>query len=40
MIKKTSIKFWPAEYHSQSAIHAALELRPQSPTAQIKSLDI
>src|SRR5438552_14485126 len=26
MIKKTSIKFWPAEYHSQSAIHAALEL--------------
>ncbi|MCA9117966.1 MAG: MmgE/PrpD family protein, partial [Planctomycetaceae bacterium] len=29
MILKTSIKFWPAEYHSQSAIHAALELRPQ-----------
>ena len=29
MINKTSIKFWPAEYHSQSAIHAALELRPQ-----------
>ena len=28
MILKTSIKFWPAEYHSQSAIHAALELRP------------
>ena len=27
MIKRTSIKFWPAEYHSQSAIHAALELR-------------
>jgi 2-methylcitrate dehydratase len=27
MINKTSIKFWPAEYHSQSAIHAALELR-------------
>lgn len=41
MIKKTSIKFWPAEYHSQSAIHAALELRRQVPdVSQIKSLDI
>ncbi len=29
MIKRTSIKFWPAEYHSQSAIHAALELRKE-----------
>jgi 2-methylcitrate dehydratase len=29
MIKRTSIKFWPVEYHSQSAIHAALELRKQ-----------
>src|SRR5262245_42863065 len=27
MILKTSIKFWPAEYHSQSAIEAALFLR-------------
>jgi len=34
MINKTSIKYWPAEYHSQSAIHAALELRQQ-----IESLD-
>ena len=41
MIKRTSIKFWPAEYHSQSAIHAALELRSQIGDArQIKSLDI
>ncbi len=41
MIKKTSIKFWPAEYHSQSAIHAALELRPQiGDVSQIKALDI
>ncbi|MBS0267075.1 MAG: MmgE/PrpD family protein [Planctomycetes bacterium] len=41
MIKKTSIKFWPAEYHSQSAIHAALELRQQGVDAsQVKSLDI
>src|SRR3989454_5780543 len=29
MILKTSIKFWPAEYHSQSAIEAALRLRKQ-----------
>ena len=29
MIVKTSIKFWPAEYHSQSAIEAALKLRTQ-----------
>jgi 2-methylcitrate dehydratase len=41
MIKKTSIKFWPAEYHSQSAIHAALELRPKiGDLSQIMSLDI
>src|SRR5881628_489872 len=29
MILRTSIKFWPAEYHSQSAIEAALFLRNQ-----------
>lgn len=29
MILNTSIKFWPAEYHSQSAIEAALKLRTQ-----------
>src|SRR5881398_3761640 len=29
MILKTSIKFWPAEYHSQSAIEAALFLREE-----------
>jgi 2-methylcitrate dehydratase len=40
-INKTSIKFWPAEYHSQSAIHAALELRKQvRDVSQVKSLDI
>jgi 2-methylcitrate dehydratase len=27
MIRKTYVKFWPAEYHSQSAIDAALQLR-------------
>jgi 2-methylcitrate dehydratase len=41
MIKKTSIKFWPAEYHSQSAIHAALELRKQiTDPSSIKSIVI
>lgn len=29
MLTKTYIKFWPAEYHSQSAIDAALQLRPE-----------
>src|SRR5437870_5024596 len=29
MILNTSIKFWPAEYHAQSAIQAALTLRAQ-----------
>src|SRR5216117_3145556 len=29
MILRTSIKFWPAEYHSQSAIEAALFLRQE-----------
>ncbi len=29
MILKTSIKYWPAEYHSQSAIEAALHIRNQ-----------
>ena len=31
MINQTYIKFYPAEYHSQSAIDAALTLRPQLP---------
>src|SRR3954447_18984065 len=29
MIDKTYIKFWPAEYHSQSAIDAAIQLRAE-----------
>jgi 2-methylcitrate dehydratase len=41
MINKTSIKFWPAEYHSQSAIHAVLELRPQiTDVSKIATFDI
>ncbi len=41
MLPKTSIKFVPAEYHSQSAIAAAFELRPQvGDPARIKSIEI
>ena len=41
MILKTSIKFWPAEYHSQSAIEAALLLRKEIPDlSQVKSMVI
>jgi 2-methylcitrate dehydratase len=31
MILRTSIKFWPAEYHAQSAVDAALKLRERAP---------
>jgi len=41
MILKTSIKYWPAEYHSQSAIEAAMFLRKQiGDVAQIDSVVI
>jgi 2-methylcitrate dehydratase len=41
MILKTSIKYWPAEYHSQSAIEAALFLRNQiSDLSQVKTMGI
>ncbi|MFO1019595.1 MAG: MmgE/PrpD family protein [Planctomycetales bacterium] len=41
MIDKTSIKFWPAEYHSQSSIHAALELRQKiGDLSKLERLDI
>ena len=32
MINKTYIKFWPAEYHAQSSIDAALQIRRQFMT--------
>ncbi len=32
MITRTSIKCWPAEYHAQSAIEAALKIRPRIPS--------
>jgi 2-methylcitrate dehydratase len=44
MIDQTYIKFYPAEYHSQSAIDAALKLRGrlggQDPTDQVVSVTI
>ena len=42
MINKTYIKFWPAEYHSQSAIDAALQLRAElnGDVSQVASIDI
>src|SRR5208282_1332807 len=41
MITATYIKFWPAEYHSQSAIDAALQLRPQvSDVSKVETIDI
>jgi 2-methylcitrate dehydratase len=41
MMPQTYIKFWPAEYHSQSAIDAALQLRPEvGDVRRIKAIDI
>jgi 2-methylcitrate dehydratase len=41
MILNTSIKFWPAEYHSQSAIDAALQLREEvGGVPDVRSLHI
>lgn len=41
MILGTYIKFWPAEYHSQSSIDAALQLRPKvGDWTRIKKIDI
>src|SRR5262245_31264014 len=41
MILQTSIKFWPAEYHSQSAIEAALFLRKEiADLADVRAMTI
>src|SRR5437667_5345286 len=41
MILRTSIKFWPAEYHSQSAIEAALLLRKEiGDAANVRAMTI
>jgi 2-methylcitrate dehydratase len=40
MIRQTYIKHWPVEYHAQSAVEAALQLRPQVDPAQIERIEI
>ncbi|NQW18798.1 MAG: MmgE/PrpD family protein [Chloroflexi bacterium] len=41
MLPKTYIKYWPAEYHSQSAIDAALQLRAViGDVSQIESIKV
>jgi 2-methylcitrate dehydratase len=40
MIDKTYIKYWPAEYHSQSAIDACLQLRPKLAGKTVEALHI
>jgi 2-methylcitrate dehydratase len=41
MMTETYIKFWAAEYHSQSAIDAALQLRTEiGDIAKVKAIDI
>ncbi len=41
MMAKTYIKYWPAEYHSQSAIDAALQLRKEiGDPAKVRAIDI
>ncbi len=40
MINRTYIKYWPAEYHSQSAIDAVLQLRPQTAGKKIDRIHI
>jgi 2-methylcitrate dehydratase len=39
-ILDTYIKYYPAEYHAQSAIDAALNLRPRAPLQQIESIRV
>jgi 2-methylcitrate dehydratase len=41
MIHRTYIKYWPAEYHSQSAIDAVLQLRPEvGDVRKVSAIDI
>lgn len=40
MINRTYIKYWPAEYHTQSAIEAILELRPQIGDREVENIHI
>jgi len=40
MINQTYIKYWPAEYHSQSAIEAILALRPEIGDREVERIHI
>jgi 2-methylcitrate dehydratase len=42
MIDKTYIKYWPAEYHSQSAIDAAIQLRKElkGDVSKVETIEI
>jgi 2-methylcitrate dehydratase len=41
MLPKTYIKFWPVEYHAQSAVEAIMNLRPQIPDwRKVRAIDI
>jgi len=40
MINSTSIKYWPAEYHSQSAIEAIVDLRAEIGDTKVESIRI
>jgi 2-methylcitrate dehydratase len=41
MLPKTYIKFWPVEYHAQSAVEATMNLRPQiGDWRNVKAVDI
>ena len=40
MLDRTYIKYWPAEYHSHSAIDACLQLRPQVEGKKIERIHI
>jgi 2-methylcitrate dehydratase len=41
MLPKTYIKFWPVEYHAQSAVEAILALRPEiGDWKNVKAIDI
>lgn len=40
MILQTYIKFWPVEYHAQSAVDAALQLRTQVDIMQVERIEI
>lgn len=40
MMDKTYIKYWPAEYHSQSAIDACLQMRDQVKDKTIEKIEI